>query len=101
MPALFLFLVWSSGQRERTFTVVIDAGHGGKDLIATQYCYWWKVINLSVAFAEGEKDSANRRCKVIYTHQVVSFHKNWMNIANLYANRNKGWPVYLDTHKLR
>ena len=84
-----LFLSLSGVQaRERTFTVVIDAGHGGKDPGARGTVIDEKVINLSVALKLGEKISANHDdVKVIYTRKTDRFIE-LDERANI-ANRNK------------
>ncbi|MDD2438553.1 MAG: N-acetylmuramoyl-L-alanine amidase, partial [Massilibacteroides sp.] len=52
---MLLFCVMPELQaREKTFTVVLDAGHGGKDPGAMAYSIKEKNINLAVTLALGE-----------------------------------------------
>ncbi|MCL3852992.1 MULTISPECIES: N-acetylmuramoyl-L-alanine amidase [Parabacteroides] len=82
--------------REKTFTVVIDAGHGGKDPGARGSVIDEKVINLSVALKLGEKISANHDdVKVVYTRKTDRFIE-LDERANI-ANRNKA-DLFISIH---
>lgn len=82
--------------REKTFTVVIDAGHGGKDPGARGTVIDEKVINLSVALKLGDKISANHDdVKVIYTRKTDRFIE-LDERANI-ANRNKA-DLFISIH---
>lgn len=92
-----LFLSLSGVQaKEKTFTVVIDAGHGGKDPGARGTVIDEKVINLSVALKLGEKISVNHDdVKVIYTRKTDRFIE-LDERANI-ANRNKA-DLFISIH---
>lgn len=93
--ALFLTLPVVQA-REKTFTVVIDAGHGGKDPGARGTVINEKVINLSVALKLGEKILANHDdVKVIYTRKTDRFIE-LDERANI-ANRNKA-DLFISIH---
>ena len=82
--------------REKTFTVVIDAGHGGKDPGARGTVINEKEINLSVALKLGDKISANHDdVKVIYTRKTDRFIE-LDERANI-ANRNKA-DLFISIH---
>ena len=92
-----LFLSLSGVQaRDKTFTVVIDAGHGGRDPGARGTIIDEKVINLSVALKLGEKISVNHDdVKVIYTRTADRFIE-LDERANI-ANRNKA-DLFISIH---
>lgn len=93
--ALFLALPVLQA-REKTFTVVIDAGHGGKDPGARGSVINEKVINLSVALKLGDKIAANHEdVKVIYTRKTDRFVE-LDERANI-ANRNKA-DLFISIH---
>ncbi|NDV79853.1 N-acetylmuramoyl-L-alanine amidase [Dysgonomonas sp. 511] len=77
----FLFLLFSlwlacglAIAGEQPFTIVIDAGHGGKDGGAARGRYEEKNINLAVALALGEMIEKNLKdVKVIYTRKKDVF----------------------------
>lgn len=82
--------------REKTFVVVIDAGHGGKDPGARGTIIDEKVINLSVALKLGEKISAGHDdVKVVYTRKTDRFVE-LDERANI-ANRNKA-DLFISIH---
>ncbi len=82
--------------REKTFVVVIDAGHGGKDPGARGTIIDEKVINLSVALKLGEKISAGHGdVKVVYTRKTDRFVE-LDERANI-ANRNKA-DLFISIH---
>lgn len=73
---LFLmgFVHFSFAQRKQTFTVVIDAGHGGKDPGAVGSMSKEKDIALSVAKKLGQKINAGHSdVKVVYTRSTDKF----------------------------
>ncbi|MDD2954135.1 MAG: N-acetylmuramoyl-L-alanine amidase [Parabacteroides sp.] len=85
--ALFLFLPGLQA-REKTFTVVIDAGHGGKDPGARGANINEKQINLAVALKLGQLIENNEEdVRVIYTRKTDRFIE-LDERANI-ANRNK------------
>ena len=73
----FLFMSFvhvSFAQRKQTFTVVIDAGHGGKDPGALGSMSKEKDIALSVAKKLGQKINASHSdVKVVYTRTTDKF----------------------------
>ncbi len=82
--------------REKTFVVVIDAGHGGKDPGARGSVIDEKVINLSVALKLGEKISAiHDDVKVVYTRKTDRFVE-LDERANI-ANRNRA-DLFISIH---
>lgn len=71
--------------KEKNFTVVIDAGHGGKDPGARGTTINEKVINLSVALKLGSRIEANHSdVTVVYTRKTDRFIEldERANIAN-------------------
>ena len=83
-----LFLFAPVHAQDRSFTVVIDAGHGGKDPGAIGSQVYEKTINLAVALKLGELISANHAdVHVIYTRETDKFVE-LEERANI-ANRNK------------
>ena len=95
LMALFLTLPVLQA-REKTFTVVIDAGHGGKDPGARGTVINEKAINLSVALKLGDKIAAGHDdVKVIYTRKTDRFIE-LDERANI-ANRNKA-DLFISIH---
>jgi N-acetylmuramoyl-L-alanine amidase len=81
---------------EKVFTVVIDAGHGGKDPGAKGLLINEKAINLSVALKLGNLISENKEnIKVIYTRKTDRFI-GLDERANI-ANRNKA-DLFISIH---
>ena len=81
---------------DRKFTLVIDAGHGGKDSGAKGKFSYEKDINLKVALAFGQY--VERNCsdvRVIYTRKTDVFIK-LEERANI-ANRNKA-DLFISVH---
>lgn len=93
--ALFFFLPRIQA-REKTFTVVIDAGHGGKDPGARGARVNEKDINLSVALKLGKLiEAKNDDVHVIYTRKTDRFIE-LDERANI-ANRNKA-DLFISIH---
>lgn len=92
---LFFFLpVLQAG--EKTFTVVIDAGHGGKDPGARGTVVNEKEINLAVALKLGKLIEENHSdIRVIYTRKTDRFIE-LDERANI-ANRNKA-DLFISIH---
>jgi N-acetylmuramoyl-L-alanine amidase len=73
---LFFLSLWMPvvQAKEKTFTVVIDAGHGGKDPGSVGSLVKEKAINLAVALKLGEMISAGHEdVRVIYTRKTDVF----------------------------
>lgn len=93
---LFIGLAMSADVSAKNFTLVIDAGHGGKDAGALGSFSKEKNVALSVALAFGRY--VERNCpdvKVIYTRKTdvfISLHER----ANI-ANRNKA-DLFVSIH---
>ena len=80
----------------KQFTLVIDAGHGGKDAGAQGVMSKEKNINLSVALAFGQLvENNNPDVKVLYTRKTDVFIP-LMERANI-ANRNKA-DLFISVH---
>lgn len=95
LMALFLTLPVLQA-REKTFTVVIDAGHGGKDPGARGSVANEKDINLAVALKLGDRIAANHDdVKVVYTRKTDRFIE-LDERANI-ANRNKA-DLFISIH---
>lgn len=93
--ALFFFLPGLQA-REKTFTVVIDAGHGGKDPGARGANINEKEINLAVALKLGRLIESNAEdVRVIYTRKTDRFIE-LDERANI-ANRNKA-DLFISIH---
>ena len=94
---MFLFCVMPELQaREKTFTVVLDAGHGGKDPGAMAYSIKEKNINLAVTLALGEMiERRSPDTKVVYTRKTDRFIE-LDERANI-ANRNKA-DLFISIH---
>jgi N-acetylmuramoyl-L-alanine amidase len=81
---------------DKMFTVVIDAGHGGKDPGARGSTINEKVINLSVALKLGNLISEKQHdVKVIYTRKTDRFVE--LNERANIANRNKA-NLFISIH---
>ena len=93
---VFLFLLTPGFAADPVFTVVIDAGHGGKDPGAIGSLVREKAINLAVAQKLGTLITANYKdVNVIYTRKTDVF----VDIAERadIANRNKA-DLFISIH---
>ena len=92
----FLFLLTPGFAADPVFTVVIDAGHGGRDPGAVGSFLREKTVNLSVALKLGALITANHKdVNVIYTRKtdvLVSIDER----ADI-ANRNKA-DLFISIH---
>lgn len=93
---LFLFLQVAVAATGADFTLVIDAGHGGKDAGALGKYSKEKTINLNVALAFGRYVEQNcPDVKVVYTRKTDVFIPLHERAA--IANRNKA-DVFVSIH---
>ena len=91
-----LFMLTHVYAADKIFTVVIDAGHGGKDPGAKGSLVSEKAINLSVALKLGSLITANHKdVNVIYTRKTDVFVE-LMERAEI-ANRNKA-DLFISIH---
>lgn len=80
----------------KQFTVVLDAGHGGKDIGARGTITNEKTINLAVAKALGKKiESSSDDIKVVYTRDTDVFIP--LNERAQIANKAKG-DLFISIH---
>lgn len=96
ISVLFVAIPASAAEKEAGFTIVIDAGHGGKDIGATDNGVREKDINLGVAkqlSAMLKKKMKN--VKVVMTRDDDTFI-SLQERANI-ANRNKG-NLFISIH---
>ena len=74
LTILILFAVVAYAAKAKTFTLVIDAGHGGHDAGAVGAITKEKTINLNVALAFGRMVERNcKDVKVVYTRKTDVF----------------------------
>ena len=93
---VFLFLFTPGYAADHVFTVVIDAGHGGKDPGAVGLLVKEKAINLAVAQKLGALITANHKdVNVIYTRNTDVFVE-LAERADI-ANRNKA-DLFISIH---
>jgi N-acetylmuramoyl-L-alanine amidase len=82
--------------KEKTFTVVIDAGHGGKDPGSVTSRVKEKTVNLAVALKLGDFIKAGHKdVKVIYTRETDRFVE--LNERASIANRNRA-DLFISIH---
>ncbi|MDD4515815.1 N-acetylmuramoyl-L-alanine amidase [Massilibacteroides sp.] len=82
--------------KEKTFTIVIDPGHGGKDPGAIGYSAKEKTINLAVALLLGDMiETEQQDTRVVYTRKTDRFIE-LDERANI-ANRNKA-DLFISIH---
>ena len=92
----FLFLLTPVHAQEKIFTVVIDAGHGGKDPGAVGSKTSEKTINLAIALKLGALINASHHdVNVVYTRKTDKF-VDLMERAEI-ANRNKA-DLFISIH---
>ena len=92
----FLFLMTSVHAQEKTFTVVIDPGHGGKHPGAKGSLVNEKTITLAVALKLGQLINANHKdVNVIYTRKT-DVSVDLSERADI-ANRNKA-DLFISIH---
>lgn len=93
---LFGIMVSVTGAGKKTFTLVIDAGHGGHDSGAVGASSKEKNINLNVALAFGRLVEANcPDVNVVYTRKTDVFIA--LNERANIANRNKA-DLFISVH---
>ena len=86
--ALLLFPMWLELKAGEPFTLVIDAGHGGKDPGAKGKIINEKEINLKIALKLGQLVRSNHPdVKVVYTRSTDKFVE--LDERAEIANRNK------------
>ena len=96
MVLLFGILVTVTGAGKKTFTLVIDAGHGGHDAGAVGAISKEKNINLNVALAFGRLVEANcPDVNVVYTRKTDIFIP--LNERANIANRHKA-DLFISVH---
>jgi N-acetylmuramoyl-L-alanine amidase len=98
LPLLALLFLGAAAlqAREKTFTVVIDAGHGGKDPGSIGSRVKEKAINLAVALKLGSLiKSGHKDVNVIYTRETDRFVE--LNERANIANRNKA-DLFISIH---
>lgn len=95
LVALFLFAPHLAAN-EKTFTVVIDPGHGGSDPGAVGSSSKEKEINLAVALKVGNLIQANHKdVKVVYTRSTDRFVG--LDDRAIIANKNKA-DLFISIH---
>ena len=97
LALIFLMPLWSIAQKgEKIQTIVIDAGHGGKDSGALGRMSTEKSINLAVALKLGDYIEENLPdVKVIYTRKTDKFVE--LSERAAIANRNNA-DVFISIH---
>jgi len=93
--AFLLFFSFSFLVQAQKYTVVLDAGHGGKDNGASRGTYVEKKIVLNLVLMAGEILEKNKDIKVIYTRrkdEFIELHKR-AKIAN-----DSGADLFVSLH---
>lgn len=95
----FLFLNINVSFAQKEYTIVIDAGHGGKDPGNTGNGFLEKNIALKVALAVGKMLNKYKDVKVIYTRNKDVFIDLWKrgDIAN-HAKADLFVSIHCDSH---
>jgi N-acetylmuramoyl-L-alanine amidase len=93
--ALFLCLTISLSAQNTKFKVVLDAGHGGKDIGATYHGFAEKKIALSTSLKVGKILENEKDIQVIYTRNKDIFVE-LDDRANI-ANKSKG-NIFVSIH---
>ena len=96
---LFCSNLFFSQYNNDVFTVVIDAGHGGKDPGNRGNGYFEKNIVLNIALGIGERLEKNKNFKIIYTRKSDKFVNLFQRakIAND-ANADLFISIHCDAH---
>lgn len=98
---LVLFFVATTNQvlAQKTYTIVVDAGHGGRDPGNLGNGYKEKDIALKVALIVGKSLSKEKDIKVIYTRKTNKFIDLWKrgDIANN-AKADLFVSIHCDSH---
>lgn len=94
-----VFFSVSSLNAQKKYTIVIDAGHGGKDPGNLGNGYIEKNIALKVALIVGENLTKNKDIKVLYTRKTNKFIDLWKrgDIANA-AKADLFVSIHCDSH---
>lgn len=100
--SVFLVLMFFKSKTtfaQKQYTVVIDAGHGGKDPGNLGNGFKEKHIALKVALAVGEKLKKNKEVKIIFTRNKDVFIDLWKrgDIAN-HAKADLFVSIHCDSH---
>ena len=94
--SLLLFPMWLELKAGEPFTLVIDAGHGGKDPGAKGKIINEKEINLKIALKLGQLVRSNHPdVKVVYTRSTDKFVE--LDERAEIANRNKA-DLFISIH---
>lgn len=96
---LLLLFPISTANAQKKYTIVIDAGHGGKDPGNLGNGYIEKNIALKVALAVGKSLTKNKDIKVVYTRSKDVFPPLWKRgeIANN-AKADLFISIHCDSH---
>ena len=100
---IFIFSIYLSSTTfvyaQKKYTIVIDAGHGGKDPGNLGNGYREKDIALKVALIVGKSLTKNKDIKVIYTRKTNKFIDLWKrgDIANT-AKADLFLSIHCDSH---
>ena len=97
--SVVLFCAVPATFAQKKYTIVLDAGHGGKDPGNLGNGYREKDIALKVALVVGKNLSKNKDIKVIYTRKTNKFIDLWKrgDIANT-AKADLFVSIHCDSH---